>query len=171
MPNDEPEPNSISIISLTPDKWETYRDIRLKGLLEDPQAFARSYKEEVAFPQEKWLQRASSPYGFMAFKNDIPLGTMGAFISGEPDNKVANIVGAFVSKDARRKGVGSKLLKAVLDKIKQESSVKTVKLSVNKSQTPAIELYEKFGFRIIGEKTQKMGDGKEHTEYLMELTL
>jgi len=171
MVDDEPKLNSINIVSLTPDQWEIYRDIRLNGLLEDPQAFGRSYEEEIAFPQEKWRQRASNSNNFMALENGIPLGTMGAYISDESGNKVANIVGVFVSKEERGKGIGSKLLDAVLDKIKQNQSIKKIKLSVNKDQTLAVKLYEKFGFKITGEETQKMGDKKEHIEYLMELAL
>jgi ribosomal protein S18 acetylase RimI-like enzyme len=63
------------------------------------------------------------------------------------------------------------LLGAVLDKIRRDSSIQAVQLTVNKEQIPAVKLYEKFGFQITGEESQKMGDGNEHTEYLMELAL
>jgi ribosomal protein S18 acetylase RimI-like enzyme len=163
------EPDSIKIVGLTPDQWEMYRDIRLRGLLEDPQAFARSFEEEKAFPRERWLERASNPYGFLAVEDGISLGTMGAFVDGEPDHRIAHIVGVFVIKAARGRGIGSKLLGAILDKIGQDSSIQAVQLTVNKEQIPAVKLYEKFGFQITGEESQKMGDGNEHTEYLMEL--
>jgi ribosomal protein S18 acetylase RimI-like enzyme len=169
QPHDEPD--SIKIVALTPDQWEMYRDTRLRGLLEDPQAFARSYEEEKAFPQERWLERASNPYGFLAIEDGIPVGTIGAFIDGESDHRIAHIVGVFVTKKARGKGIGSKLLGAVLDKIRRDSSIQAVQLTVNKEQIPAVKLYEKFGFQITGEESQKMGDGNEHTEYLMELAL
>jgi ribosomal protein S18 acetylase RimI-like enzyme len=169
--DDEAMPDSVKIVGLTPDQWETYRDIRLRGLLEAPQAFARSYEEELAFPQERWLERARNPYNFLAIEDGVPLGTMGAFVQEESGVQIAHIVGVFVAEKARRQGIGSKLLRAVLGKIKQDSSIKTVRLTVNRDQIPAIKLYEKFGFHITGEETQKMGDGNEHTEYLMELVL
>ena len=171
MIDDDPNPNSIEIVSLTPERVEAYKAIRLRGLLEDPQAFGRSYEEEKVFPQEKWLERASNPYNFMAIEDGVPLGTMGAFLSDESGDRIANIVGVFVSKESRGKGVGSKLLSAVLDKIKEDPAIRTARLSVNKDQTPAVKLYEKYGFQITGEETHKMGDGKDHTEYHMELTL
>jgi ribosomal protein S18 acetylase RimI-like enzyme len=167
--DDGPATDSVEIVGLTPDRWETYRVIRLRGLVEDPQAFARSYEEEKAFPQERWLERASNPYSFLAIEDGIVLGTIGAFVEGEADNKIAHIVGVFVIKKARGKGIGSRLLEAVLDKIKQDSSIQTVKLSVNEEQISAVKLYEKFGFQIIGEESQKMGDGNDHTVYLMKL--
>jgi ribosomal protein S18 acetylase RimI-like enzyme len=171
MQDDKPDPNSIEIVSSTPDQWETYREIRLRGLLEEPQAFPRTYEEAKAFPQEKWLQRASNPHNFIAIENGIPLGTMGALISDESGNKIATIIGVFVARDARGKGIGTRLLRAVLDKIKQDPTIRTVKLSVNKDQIPAVNLYKKFGFKITGEKIEKLGDGKDHLEYLMELVL
>ena len=168
---DEPIPDSVKIVRSTPAQWETSKDIRLRSLLEDPQAYARSYEEEKAFPQERWLQRASNPYGFLAIQDGIPLGMIAALVQGETDNKVAHIVGVFVLKKARGKGIGSGLLEAVLDKIKQDSSIQTVQLSVNKEQIPAVKLYEKFGFHITGEESQKMGDGNDHPVCLMELVL
>jgi ribosomal protein S18 acetylase RimI-like enzyme len=164
-------PDSVQIVSLTPDQWETYRDIRLRGLLEAPQAFARSYEEERAFPPERWLERASNPYGFLAIDDGMPLGTMAAFVQEESGRRMAHIVGVFVAEKARRRGIGSKLLDAVLGKIRQDRSIETVRLTVNRDQIPAVKLYEKFGFHIIGEETQIMGDGNEHTDYLMELVL
>lgn len=172
MMDGDPKPNSIKIAGLTPEIWETYKAIRLKGLLEDPQAFGRSYEEEIKFPKEKWLERANNPYNFVALENGVPLGTMGAYLSEESGQKVANIVGVYVSSEARGKGVGTKLLNEVLKKVKEDQNIKTVKLSVNKDQAPAIKLYENFGFHRVGdEHVQMMGDGREHTEYNMELHL
>lgn len=159
----------IQIVRITPELWETYRDIRLRGLREDPQAFARTYAEEAAFPPEKWLERASSPYGFLAVANGVPLGIMGTYIPDESGERVAYIVGVFVAREARGKGTGSKLLAAVLEELKKDPTIRSVKLTVNRGQTPAVRLYEKFGFRVVGEETRFMGDGKEHTEYHMEL--
>lgn len=159
---------SVKIVGLTPDLWELYKSIRLRALCEAPQAFARSYAEEKDYPQERWKQRASNPYGFIALENGVPLGTMAAFIQ-EPTT--AYIVGVFVAHEARGRGIGSRLLSAVLGKLKQDPTLKTVKLTVNREQTAAVRLYEKFGFVVTGEQSEKMGDGNVHTEYLMELNI
>ncbi len=171
MVDTDPKLNSVEIVSLTPEMWQTYKEIRLKGLLEDPQAFGSSYERESSFTEEKWLERANNPYNLIALENNSPLGTMGAYFTEESGNKVANIVGVFVSSEARGKGVGSQLLKALLAKIKEDSTAKTVKLSVNKDQTAAVTLYQNYGFIVVGEELQIMGDDKEHIEYNMELHL
>lgn len=39
---------------------------------------------------------------------------------------------------------------------------------MNNEQLYAVGLYEKLGFKTVGEETTLMGDGKEHIELLME---
>jgi len=161
----------MKIIGITPDLWEKYKEIRLKGLKEDPHAFGRSYDEEVIFPKEKWIERSNNPYNFMAIEGDVPLGTAGVYFVDEAGEKIANIVGVFVAKEARGKNIGSKLISSILNKLRQGEEFKKVRLNVNKDQEVAIGLYQKFGFEVVGEETGKLGDGQEHAEYLMELIL
>ena len=123
------------------------------------------------YPQDKWVQRVSSDYNMVAISDAKPLGTASAYITEEEGVKVAHIVGVYVAKEARGKGIGSQLVTTVLGKIKADDEIKKVELSVNLDQTPAKRLYEKFGFKVVGEDTLKMGDGKEHTECKMELVL
>jgi ribosomal protein S18 acetylase RimI-like enzyme len=160
--------SSIKIIDITPELWETYKRIRLRGLQEDPQAFGRSYEEELAFPDEKWKSRAKNPFGTLAILDQEPIGTMSAYISDEDDKKVANIVGVFVATEVRGKKVGSRLMKHVLNKIDATPNIDVVRLSVNKNQIAAVGLYKKFGFKVCGEEAKKLGDGDIHIEYIME---
>lgn len=169
MKNDNTE--TIRIVKLNADQWEIYRDIRLKGLQEDPQAFGRSYDEEIKYDKEKWVQRTGGEYTRVAMENGEAIGTMSAYVAEQNGAKVAHIVGVFVAKKARGRGVGSKLLAEILKKLKENPDIKKVELSVNKDQVSAVGLYEKFGFKIIGEDSFKMGDGKEHEEYKMGLDL
>jgi len=122
---------SIIVNSLTPQKWEVYREIRLEGLKVDPQAFGRSYEEEKDFPKEKWIERVSNPYNIVAIENEKVLGTMSANLTVEDNEKVAHVVGVFVIKEARGKGIGSKLLSEILKRIKKDQSISKIELSVN----------------------------------------
>lgn len=167
-PSPEPESN-VEIVDIIPDLWEVYKEIRLRGLQEDPQAFGRSYEEELAFPEEKWKDRARNFFGTLAMENGKPIGTMSAYVAEEDGRKIANVVGVFVTTEARGKKVGSRLMQRVLEKIKSTSNVDIIRLSVNKEQKAAIGLYEKFGFQIISEENHQMGDGIEHAEHVMEL--
>ena len=159
------------IIHPQPNQWKMYRKIRLAALKEDPQAFGRFFKEEKTYSKEKWLERVNNDYSLLALENNKPIGIISAYITEEKNNKVAHVVSVFVLKEARGRGVGEKLLNTVLEKIKKDPTIKKVVLSVNKEQIPAVKLYQKFGFEIIGQKPEQLGDGKKHIEYEMELSL
>lgn len=161
---------NIELVSANPDNLDIYKEIRLRGLRDEPQAFGSTLAREEAFTTERWLERVRRPYNVIAMEANKPVGTMGAYVS-EDEPTIANIIGVFVASEARGKGVGAKLLNEVLSRIKQNVNIKTVALTVNKEQLPAVSLYEKFGFEITGEEKNLMGDGQEHEEYRMVLAL
>lgn len=125
-------PEQVEMAHLAADQWEIYRDIRLKGLKEDPQAFGRSFAEEKDYPKEKWIDRVNNPYNMVALEKNEAIGTASAHVTEEEGIRTAHIVGVFVNKEARGRGVGSKLISAVLDKIKSGQTIGKVDLSVNK---------------------------------------
>ncbi|MFC1723991.1 ribosomal protein S18-alanine N-acetyltransferase [candidate division KSB1 bacterium] len=65
-----------------------------------------------------------------------------------------------VIEDFRRKGIGSYLLKLIIEK-GRELGANFFYLEVRKSNKPAINLYEKFGFKVIGTKEAYYSDNKE----------
>ena len=62
-----------------------------------------------------------------------------------PDADIMNIV---VKKDFRNQGIGSLLLKELIN-LSKSLNVKNLFLEVNQRNTPAILLYNKFGFKKI----------------------
>ena len=60
-----------------------------------------------------------------------------------------HITNIAVSPDFRRKKVGEKLLKRIVDEC-YENMAKYITLEVRVSNTPAINLYEKYGFKSLG---------------------
>ncbi|MCJ7827591.1 GNAT family N-acetyltransferase [Patescibacteria group bacterium] len=158
------------IISLSLDQWETYREIRLRGLRDEPQAFSRSLAEEEKYPQEKWLERVANPYNRIALIGSRVVGTASAYISPE-EPKTAHIVGFFVVEEVRGQGVGSSLMLVILEQLKSNPLIQRIILDVNKDQVAAVGLYQKFGFMVVGEKIDKLGDGKETQLLDMEIIL
>ena len=160
--------NDIKIVDLAPEMWETYKEIRLKGLKEDPQAFGSLYIDELKFPEQKWKERANNRLFTLAIKNGHPIGTMGAVLSDENERTVAKICGVYVASESRRQKIRSRLIQRILEKIDQTSGVNIVRLDVNKNQIAAIRLYQKFGFVKVGEKLEKRDNGEECIELIME---
>lgn len=82
---------------------------------------------------------------FIAIKYDEILGFIGTLkIIDE-----LNIMNIAVRKDFRHLGVGSSLLSAVINYCNSEN-ISTITLEVNTKNNFAINLYEKYGFKIIG---------------------
>lgn len=56
-----------------------------------------------------------------------------------------------VKKTARHQGIGQKLLDELI-KLARETNLEKINLEVNEINEPAIKLYEKNGFEIIGKR-------------------
>ena len=79
------------------------------------------------------------------------------------------IVNVAVSKSARKMGVGTLLIERLLNFCRQ-NGVSKLFLEVRKSNTPAIKLYEKFGFLAVGVSKNHYSVPTEDA-ILMNLTL
>ncbi len=88
-----------------------------------------------------------SAYFFAAMQDGVVLGYGGMHITLD-ESYIANIA---VRDIARKKGVGSAVLSALIDTAKKKGC-SFLSLEVRKSNTPAIGLYEKFGFENVGER-------------------
>lgn len=64
------------------------------------------------------------------------------------DSEITNIV---TKKTMRKKGIGKHLLEKLIEISKEENKTE-ISLEVNEINEPAIRLYEKFGFEIVGRR-------------------
>lgn len=166
---------NIRLLEASEVKLKDYKNLRLEALHEEPQAFGSSYKDQKNSSDEEW-QKWLEDYrkgerSWMIFAGDGQklIGMLGAYQTDlDVENKEANIIAVYVTKQARGKGVSKLLLKRLLDKLTNDTSVKRVKLAVNIDQEAAVKLYESFGFKVSGKENMVLGDGIAHEEYLME---
>jgi ribosomal protein S18 acetylase RimI-like enzyme len=161
------------IIKLPLGRWEEYRNLRLRALKEDPQAFGASYEDNLKNPPSEWQRRlenameANGNWLFFAEEKGKLVGMIGAFIEkGVTDT--ATVIAVFVPNEERGKGVGNILMQTLLTELKEKPDLKKAKLMVNEKQTEAVGLYKKFGFIEIGKENFKMGNGELATELVME---
>ncbi|NLM05828.1 MAG: GNAT family N-acetyltransferase [Tissierellia bacterium] len=81
-------------------------------------------------------------------------------------------IGMTIKKSHWGQGLGSKLLKCLIDFAKNEAKAEIIALEVRTDNERAIRLYEKFGFKIVGRITGLMKiDGKFIDCHMMELIL
>ena len=66
-----------------------------------------------------------------------------------------------VAKDCRRKGIADELIRGMLDRAAMRG-LAFVSLEVRESNTPAISLYEKHGFREVGRRKNYYEQPKEN---------
>jgi ribosomal protein S18 acetylase RimI-like enzyme len=163
---------NLTITRLDPDAWQDFKVLRLDALATDPQAFEASYESLRVKPDAYWaeqLQRAAEGNGFwllFARREQRLVGMVGAVIGDE--EQTANITAVFVSKTERGQGVGTELMGALLEELRQDRSVQRLRLYVNVAQTAALHLYDHFGFLVVEPERARYGDGQYHDGYVME---
>ncbi len=166
----------MEIVQLSPDDWQEYRDLRLRALKEDPEAFSSTYAEAALLPEGRWksrlldAQKGERSWLCFARERGKLVGMIGAFIDdGAPGT--ATIVSVYVPIEERGKGISGRLMEWVLKELSRNASLKRANLAVNKAQLPAIGLYERFGFQCVGTERAQMGDGSLAEEMVMERPL
>lgn len=92
------------------------------------------------------LENELSRYIVAKIDNEI-VGFAGVIILPD-DSEITNIV---TKKTMRKKGIGKNLLEKLIEISKEENKTE-ISLEVNEINEPAIRLYEKFGFEIVGRR-------------------
>ncbi len=107
---------------------------------------------------------------------------MGAFFRGElvgmagffrerylKTRHKGRIWGVYVREDCRGKGLGGRLLRALLKRLKKLPGLEQVSLSVSSNLAAAIKLYQSLGFERFGveDRALKIGDTYLSEEYMV----
>ena len=167
---------NITISRLNLDEWSKYKKLRLEALKNEPSSFSSSYEDSLKSPNDKWKEELQKSHNedsivmFFAKDGGRLVGMIGAFWQDKEKTKhIGNIFGVYVNPGYRGKGIGKLLMEAILNKLNDMPQIEKIKLGVVMQQTPALKLYEKYGFKIIGKCTKELKIGNEYyDEYLME---
>jgi ribosomal protein S18 acetylase RimI-like enzyme len=162
---------------------QDFRNLRLTALSEMPEAFGTSLEEE----RRKPLRMYNRELGQSAKSRDDFM--LGIYVDGDEDVGLVAVLGfsrqkrlkarhkglfwgMYVCEEHRRKGVGDGLLAEALDRVRALRGLEVLQLNVVTANAPAIELYEKVGFRSFGieEKAFKLG-GEYHDIHHMSFDL
>ena len=134
------------------------RAVRLRALADAPTAFGSTLAQEEKVPERVWHERAgggaigADRVTFVAEHGGqwIGIATGLAGDPEEPNDPRPLLVGMFVAPEARRCGVGAALVRAVV-RWARELRATGLSLWVTSTNSSAIELYLKCGFRRTGE--------------------
>ena len=153
-----------------------YRALRLRGLREDPTAFARSYEDEREVALEEFASRLDDRntcvYG--AHTDDEAAALVGlAGLFREAQARFAHKVtvwGVYVAPEHRRGGVARALVSECVRRAFVMPGVRQAHLSVNASNASASALYTSLGFAPFGlERAYMIVDGVAQDEVHMAL--
>jgi ribosomal protein S18 acetylase RimI-like enzyme len=147
----------VKVERLGEDDWAVFRQLRLRSLLDSPEAFGSTYGDESSQTERAWRDWAAGRWRggtaavFVGRADDgTPVGTAtGAEYEAEPG--VAHVYAMWVAPDARGAGVGRALLDAITDWARDRDRDRLV-LSVTESNEIARRVYEACGFADTGER-------------------
>jgi ribosomal protein S18 acetylase RimI-like enzyme len=144
-----------------------YRDIRVEALKANPEAFGSTFEIEDAQPLSWFSARLGSSEILGAFYDARLVATASfAIQQGQKKAHKGTLWGMYVRPDARRTGIGRRLVEAIIDLARQR--VELIQLTVVRDNEQARRLYTSLGFREYGvEKKALKQDGRYYDEVLM----
>lgn len=158
---------------------KVYRDIRLRGLKESPQAFSESYEDEFekTLPEfaEEIVPIGNPPQQFTLGAISDQGGGLLGIVSFRRDTRSkarhkAMLYSMYVLPEARQHGVGHELLEAVIEKAKHLEGLEQIHLWVLHSHRSAATFYKECGFKSQGPLVKgdlKIGNQYVDAEYLV----
>ena len=151
-----------------------YRELRLQGLRDHPEAFGADYETSAARPIEYWQERmrtgAGGPEGvtYIAEAAGELIG-MTALVRNDlaKTRHAGSIFGVYTRPDWRAAGVADALVEACLG-YAATLGLRLVRLGVATTNISAIRLYHRCGFRVYGVESESIyHNGVYYDELLM----
>jgi ribosomal protein S18 acetylase RimI-like enzyme len=130
------------------DDWQICRDIRLRALREEPQAYESTLEDEQHLSDQQWRERLVRASTFLAVDHENVVGMAVALPQGAGDMM---IVAMYVAPDARRRGVAARLIDEIGRMAMSRGSSRLV-LDVADGNAAAERSYRRYGFVPIGQR-------------------
>ena len=155
---------------------QAYRELRLEGLRNHPEAFSADYDINEKRPSTFWAERMRSlddenMLFFAIHENDL-IGTCGIYRGDSPKTRHSGtIVGVYVKSEWRGMRVADKLVEACIEWARRHE-IKILKLGVTTTNTSAIRCYARCRFTAYGTEPQAIyTNGTMYDELLMARTI
>lgn len=145
----------MQIIPLLPSHWEAVKRIYEEGIATGNATFQTS-----APSWEEWDLAHSKKPRLVAIDNNVILGWAAITpVSGRCVYAGVGEISVYISTDARGKGIGKKLLLALIEESEKENFW-TLQAGIFPENMASLAIHEACGFRVIGtrEKIGQMND-------------
>jgi RimJ/RimL family protein N-acetyltransferase len=144
---------------LLPDAWERLRDIRLRSLRKNPEAFGATFENMSKFSEPQWRDEFSKVTHLVASTEGVDVSIMNIEILDGDFGATCWIGGCWTDPAHRGKGA-LRIMFDFLDQHESERGWQKQGLGVWTDNFSAITAYEKLGFVAMGEpqeSTRKPG--------------
>ena len=151
--------NNVVVSLLSRDEWERLRDIRLRALKENPEAFGADFNEVQKWSKDGWLKDFEKEDYLVASIEGVDVGMLYIEVLNGDHGATCWIGSCWVNPDFRHNGA-LRALFSYTDKNAVERGWVKQGLGVWVDNTIAIEAYKKIGFIPMGEpqeSTRKPG--------------
>ena len=139
-----------------------YRDLRLEGLKNHPEAFGSSWEDECRKPDAWWAERLETSTVFGGWIDDSPLLGVAGFharAAAKLRHK-AVLWGMYVRIEGRGTGLAACLVQRVIEHAR--ALVEEICLTVVASNTAGRRLYSAAGFEPYGIERRALKIGEEY---------
>ena len=164
----------MKVVRAEPDDWPRVRDLRLRALLDAPDAFGSTHAQEAGDGEDEWRAwmtgwpDASDQALFAAVDDGDWIG-IAVGVRWQRDRELVNLYAMWVDPSARRRGVGRALVEAATAWAR-ELNVRRMVLRVTDGNRGALALYEGCGFIDTGER-EPLREGSQTRVMLMARSL
>jgi len=130
---------------------ERYRSLMIEGYDRHPDAFTASVAERGPLPVAWWENRIEQEFVVGAWYDARLVGVAGLVAETRPKTRhKSTLYGMYVDAAFARRGIGERLVVAILDEARRHASLRVVQLTVTEGNRPAQALYERCGFVPFG---------------------
>jgi RimJ/RimL family protein N-acetyltransferase len=130
-----------------------------------PDEFDIGVEEEVEIIEE--YARSDNSIFLVAEDNGSIVGLLNLKGGHRRANRHATTLGMSIHRDYRNQGLGTRMMRQAVQWASENPIVKRIELQVYVRNTPAIHLYENFGFRIEGQRRHVFFQNGEYMDDLI----
>jgi ribosomal protein S18 acetylase RimI-like enzyme len=146
--------SGVRIRQAVPGEWERVREIRLRSLLDSPDAFGSTLEHERAFGQPEWVEWIEGWEGGTNALHVAEVEDGGSWVgmavgSRTGTERRAHLYAMWVEPAWRTRGVGARLVGEVLAWAASQGA-RSVVLGVTETNEGAAAFYERLGFADTG---------------------
>lgn len=147
-------PASYTVRPLAAHEWQQYRQVRLRSLVDSPNAFGSTYAAEKDRSDDVWATRlllatsSGKDYPLIAEISGVIAGLLWAK-EDVTDTSIVNIFQVWVAPEYRGRGIAKDLLREAILWAKTRGA-RLVQLGVTCGDSAAMRLYLREGFQSVG---------------------